>query len=362
MVDLDKMSSTSCIRPEVFLTNTIAMIKDTSKFTVDPKVLKKLEKLKDEALTVKKLTKENLHKSKQTLDTYKRKHNSAINKQMIKVLTVSAIKEFNDIIKHATIHGGSFWNPNLHYILYGSLLLSWAVDRRKTASSVKVIMGIFQKILTTMLYIMYFGTRKIVTIFKKRYSSEKNAKDFLYASANAKATNGSQFVNICLFTGLSGKYDVEYRLRKSVRNPSLIKDLIDQLPLKNDDFRNVQLLPSILLSGYARYLNKKSITDLYFESILCGCLGFEHPSCAQNTREAFIMKEKFEGIMAFNSYSVYPESNEYTLILDMIHNSLAEIHSNVFKHLPEKAGETLLFVQNFIVKCNRAMSAKNSQF
>lgn len=381
----------ACVNPNLFLKNTYNLldeIKDDPRF--DSEKLNHLQKIASDVqhLNLKNFKSipsfsshvkdDTAHMSKR-INTYKRKKNSKINKQVTKVLSSALSTELDFLEKHAVaikksdkIKGGFkifnipvfgvplfgvpayvwfllkgatyVWNPKYYMMWYGTILIAVAPSQIYTLAtmSASTLFVVVQSCLTG----FAMGTAAY-----QKYKPRNNIKDFLYESVEAPVTRGRTFVNVCLLTGLTGNFDVEYRLRKYGLNPKLITDLIDKLNTNQDDFNKILILPGILLSAYAAETNS-IITEAELETLLCTCLGLTHPTSVQNYKQAFIFKEKFEKIMESQCDEHNVESKTILQVLHRLKYGLKIIHGRVFMNLPIKnASETIDFVINFIDKC-----------
>lgn len=191
---------------------------------------------------------------------------------------------------------------------------------------------------------------------------KNKSKSFLNECLHQKKSHARDFMNICLLSGFAS-LDVRDRLLVRKNDPKVLDRIISEVKLSNKDLPNLKILPNILMCGYVHVLNPGTITidELYF--LLCTCMGIVNTNVLDSSRDAFIMKEKVEYIMALgdvhSTNDFLDQNDQYLTVLRSIHKMLDRINTNMHDLMPKNTKALFDFVNDFIVTAETALSTND---
>lgn len=311
------------VNPNVLLGNTIVLIKGLVSLESDPTLVVKLKRIAEQAKTVKK-TNLKTYKGHTGIKKFKQTQNIAINRRAIKALSET----------HTS--GGSLHRHKKKSVHFSSSLKS---------EKVQTFGNLARKVLISTLYSIYITKynstiKRIQTIFGKNH-----AKAFLESRALLpKSDDVMRFVNICMLSGLSLQTDVEARL--DAKNPKLIRDLIENIQLTNEDLPNLELLTSILLAGHTHASNPRLISVENFDSMISTFLGFYSPVIGF---EIFDIKNNLDIIVD------RPYLHGHRKILGLIRDSLDRFFEKYSTTMGVVDDQKYNFLSEFINSCEATL-------
>lgn len=348
------------MNPNTFLDTTISMIKVISASKIsDPRLLTKIEKIRQQAVQAKNVIKTTFTGNVDALKKYKMNQSKLINRRMVKALSTTELS-------------GGVWSgtnvtlgltSQMCFLLDGVCEKSNEIDRNYSTGEFFVSPILARLIvLITFLY-LYNDASKIVRGTWNIFFKNKT-KEFLNDSVHQTPTYARNFLNICLLSGLSKQSFVADKLILKNKKPALINDLISGLKLTNKDLSNVKLLPKILMCGYVYLVNTGIVAEeeLYF--LICTCMGIVNVSILAESRDAFIIKSKIEYIMALSNVNptrqdFIENSGKYIVVLRSIRKSLDSINVNMHDSMPKKTTASFKFVYDFISNAESALQLSN---